>query len=279
MGARHLKVWGVRGSMPVSNVGMARYGGHTPCMEIVGEPDATKILIDAGTGITQYQKSLRDPGPAGFEFHIFFTHFHLDHILGLPFFRPLYEPRNRFTFHGYPWRDRGVEEILHSAFSPPLFPVALEDVPASLQFVEMTPAPREIAGLLVSSTRLAHPQGVTGYRIDGERSVVIATDYERGDLASDAELDQLASGVDVLIHDAQYTPAEHAGDFAGWGHSTWDHAVEAAQRAGAAQLVLISHDPDRNDEDLDALVRHAQRRFPATVAASEGMVIPLDEGF
>ncbi len=276
MGTRYLKVWGVRGSMPVSNVAMHRYGGHTPCMEIVGESATTRILIDAGTGITRYQTSLGDPGPSGYDFHVFFTHFHLDHILGLPFFRPLYDERNRFTFYGYPWEGRGVQDILHSAFSPPLFPVALEDVPASLAFVEMTSHPVEMDGLVISSTRLAHPQGVTGYRVDGTRSIVIATDYERGDLASDAGLDELATGVDVLIHDAQYTPMEHAEEFSGWGHSTWDHAVDAAERAGAGRLVLISHDPDRTDNDLDALVEQARRRFSSTVAASEGMIIPLD---
>jgi ribonuclease BN (tRNA processing enzyme) len=128
----------------------------------------------------------------------------------------------------------------------------------------------------VSITEMAlnHPQGISGFRIEGpSRTVVIATDHE-SEPEADRRLAEFARGADVLIHDAQYLPAEYQMRL-GWGHSTWEHAVKAAERAEVSELVLTSHDPDHTDEDIDGIVAAAMDRFPNTIAGTEGMKIPL----
>ena len=208
---------------------------------------------------------------------VFLTHYHFDHLQGLPFFRPLYDARNRFTFHGYAWEDQSVHDLLRQSFQPPWFPISIDDTPASKTYVNLDESMRiDVDDLTVSTARLNHPQGVTAYRVDhGAHALVIATDVERGDAGADGRLDDLANGVDVLIHDAQYRPAEYESDFRGWGHSTWRHAVEAARSAGVKRLVLVSHDPDRSDDELDDVTIEASAEFAAIEAAYEGLTIEL----
>jgi ribonuclease BN (tRNA processing enzyme) len=168
-----------------------------------------------------------------------------------------------------PRRHRGT-------FRPPWFPISIDETPAQKAYVDLVGQDLHIGGLVVSHDGLAHPQGVLAYRIDHDgRSVVIATDTERGDAASDAALARLARDVDVLIHDAQYTPEEYAESYEGWGHSTWSHAVDAAVEAGARRLVLTSHDPERSDEAVDGIVALARSRFASTEAGYEGLVIEI----
>jgi ribonuclease BN (tRNA processing enzyme) len=134
----------------------------------------------------------------------------------------------------------------------------------------------DVGRLSVQAVSLSHPQGSTGYRLDAEgRSVMIATDHEAGDPEVDARLADVARGVDVLIHDGQYTAEEYAADRMGWGHSTWEGAVAAARACGADRLVLTSHDPSRSDDGVDDIVRLARARFPLTAGAYPGMAIPL----
>lgn len=274
MGAYVLKFWGVRGSMPVAEPDMSRYGGNTPALEI-SDNSNTRVVFDAGTGICAMAGSLPDPGEQGYQFHIFFTHYHLDHILGLPFFRPLYDTRNTFTFYGHGYQGMTVKGLVESVMGPPLFPINIADAGASLKFVELVGQEVQIEDMRITTSTLAHPQGVTAFRVEAGLSLVVATDYERGDAISDRALDELAAGCDVLIHDAQYTPEERNGFYKGWGHSSWRQAAEAADRAGAQQLILVSHDPGRTDDQVDALVALAQSEFPSAIGAYEGLEIGL----
>lgn len=274
MGAYVLKFWGVRGSMPVAEPRMSRYGGNTPALE-VSDNSNTRVVFDAGTGICEMANSLPDPGEHGYEFHIFFTHYHLDHILGLPFFRPLYDPRNTFTFYGHSYEGLSVRDLVESVMGPPLFPIHISDAGASLKFVELVGQAIEINDLHITTSTLAHPQGVTAFRVEAGLSLVVATDYERGEPSSDAALDELAAECDVLVHDAQYTPEERSGFYKGWGHSSWKQAVEAAKVARAGRLILVSHDPGRTDEQVDALVALAGGIFPGSVGAYEGLQVDL----
>lgn len=206
-----------------------------------------------------------------------FTHYHLDHITGLPFFKPLYDPRNTFTFYGYPYEGMAVNEVIHRILAPPWFPISLAEVPSTQHFVTLNGDGFSIAGIEIQPEQLEHPQGVAAFRLQGpERSVVFATDYERG-LSShlDDRLDELARGVDVLIHDAQYTPQEYELEHIGWGHSTWQMAVDAARSAVVGELILMSHDPDRTDEGVDGIVERARQSGVNLRAAFEGLSIVI----
>lgn len=257
---------------------MLRYGGLTTCMSIEVEP-GHHLLIDAGTGLYRLQAALRDRDEtAPQRFSVLLTHFHWDHIQGIPFFQPIFDASQRFTFHAYPPQDMGIEETLDRVMRPPWFPVSFEDAAARREFVHLDQSDETLrfGDVSVRYARLRHPAGVTAYRIDhGDRSIVVATDTERGDPDADARLAELARGADILVHDAQYTPEQYVGTRSGWGHSTWEHAVSAAIEAGVKRLVLTSHDPEHDDDALDAILAAARERFPNTDTAHEGMELPL----
>ena len=268
-----LKFHGARGSVPVSQAAFDRYGGATICltMELA---ENHYLVMDAGTGIRAFQQELSAGVPL--HFSVLLTHYHWDHLLGLPFFRPLFDASNTFDFYGVEREGRSVEEGIAGVFQPPWFPLPLQQVPSTKTYLDLANGnPFTIGDLTVHSVGLNHPQGVTAYRLElGNASVVFATDVERGDPDSDEALRKLAHGADVLIHDAQYEPDEY--DLhEGWGHSTWRHAVEAAEAAEVDRLILVSHDPDRTDEKVDEIQEAARKRFPNTDAAYAGMEIPL----
>lgn len=269
-----LTLRGVRGSTPASGPGTARYGGRTICLSASAGDNRT-LVIDCGTGMRDLQEELAG-GEGGHGFDVFLTHYHWDHLIGLPFFRPLYDEGSRFTFHGHEWEGMPVEDLVGGVFRPPWFPISLADTPAQKSYQPLNDGVIEVGRLRVRWAAANHPQGVTAYRIDGpNHSVVVATDHEAGDEAIDAGLIELARDADVLIHDSQYTRDEYRALHRGWGHSTWAHAGDAAAAASVRELVLISHDPDHDDNDIDGIVHQARQRFPATVAGYEGMRLPL----
>ncbi|MFA7250139.1 MAG: MBL fold metallo-hydrolase [Dehalococcoidia bacterium] len=269
-----LYVHGSRGSSTVSGPAFARHGGYTTCFEVVME-DGHHLVIDAGSGLLRVQAALAEAGTTQpFQGTIFFTHFHWDHIQGLPFFAPVYASTSAIRLIGAPPAGHTVRSALADAIRPPWFPVPLAQAAASLSFEALPGQSVRVGDVEVTSVPLNHPGGVSGFRIArGDHSLVIATDVEAGDPASDAALRTLAEGASVLIHDAQYTPGEWATTRRGWGHSTWEHATAVAAEAHVDRLLLTSHDPDRTDEGIDEIVRAARQRFPATEAAFEGQII------
>ncbi len=263
---------GARGSVAIDRADSTRYGGATICISAPLDEDHF-LVLDAGTGLRDLQHHL--PYGDGLTFSFLMTHFHWDHLLGLPFFKPLYEPGNRFDFYASPWADIGVEEGIGGVMSQPLFPVPLSEAASAKTFHEATTEAWPIGPVSVRSACLNHPQGVTAYRIDLDgRSLVLATDVEAGDPDSDRDLLELAGGADVLIHDAQYLPSE-IGIHRGWGHSTWEQAVHVAETAEVGRLVMISHDPERTDDGVDRLLAAARERFSSTDAAFAGMQLEL----
>jgi len=263
---------GVRGSVPSPGPQMTRHGGDTICVEVdLGTP-THRLLIDAGTGLRQVAVDTKDPSEVTFD--VLFTHFHWDHLEGLGFFPPIFEPQYRFNFRGRP-EGTGVQEALEEPFRPPWFPVPLAGTPSNKTYQTLGDESLTFEDIEVTACRLNHPQGVLGYRIrSGERTIAFATDHEAGDPQIDGALVEWARGADVLVHDAQYTSEDYE-PHRGWGHSTWDHAVDAAIAADVGQLIAISHDPSRTDDEIDALVEVARSRFPRTSAARAGMVIEL----
>jgi phosphoribosyl 1,2-cyclic phosphodiesterase len=264
---------GVRGSVAIDRPDSVRYGGSTICIS-ARLADDHFLVLDAGTGLRDLQHHLPEGGGA-LTFTFLVTHFHWDHLLGLPFFTALYNPENTFEFYSSPWEDHSVEDGISGVMSAPLFPVPLRDAPSKHSFVSVPAGAWEVGPLTIRAAQLFHPQGVTAYRIEhGDRTLVLATDVEAGDPDSDASLVELAQGADVLIHDGQYLP-EEIDVHRGWGHSTWEQAAEIAERAGVDQLVLISHDPERTDDGVDDLLAAVQERFPNTIAAYAGMQLDL----
>jgi phosphoribosyl 1,2-cyclic phosphodiesterase len=253
-----------------------RYGGNTSCLAIRLD-EHEHLILDCGTGVRFLGNSLagrREGSPR--RFHVFFTHYHFDHVEGLPLFLPLYDPTSVFTFYGFDTGGRSMREVLESLIRPPYFPVTLAEVPARLDYVSVDGPPREVRDVAVSSLPLNHPDGCRAYRLQhGWRSVVYATDHEHGDEVADRALVEFALHADHLIYDTTYTPSEYEELRRGWGHSTWYAAVQAALAARVKNLVLFHHHPEHSDEQLDQLLRVTREEFPATEIAREGLELPL----
>jgi phosphoribosyl 1,2-cyclic phosphodiesterase len=263
----------VRGSIPAPGAATRRYGGNTPCVEV--RAGRGQLIVDAGSGLRALGERLRDTDRP-VEADVLLSHYHYDHLQGLPFFAPLAEPQNHFVFWGPRREGRSVQDVLEGQMVPPYFPVALDKVArAKLEFRTIDPGvPFEIGAVRITSTELDHPGGSLGYRLEYRgRSLVYATDVEHTARPSEA-LVELAQGADVLVHDAMYTEAEYE-EHQGWGHSTWPGAVATAEAARVKMLVLFHHDPERDDRSLDAVLKRVQKRFPRTIAAREGLTLRL----
>jgi len=266
-----LRFWGVRGSIPVPAADYLDYGGNTPCIEI-NTGDGV-IIIDAGTGIRRLGVKLQEEaGGASLALNLLLTHFHWDHIQGLPFFTPLYSAQNEVLFYaGYP--PAKLRGILEGEMSTPYFPVNFEFLPARRKFFDLNIRPLEIAGIAVHPFPMNHPQGATGFRFEaGDKVIVHASDLEHGNAAFEQTLRKYAHSADLLIYDAQYTPEEYASK-QGWGHSTWLEATRIAGECQVKKLILFHHDPGHNDAMMQDIVAQARTHFANTDAARDGMEI------
>jgi phosphoribosyl 1,2-cyclic phosphodiesterase len=252
-----------------------RYGGNTSCVEVrMGDQI---YVFDCGTGFRVLGQSLRrEFNGTPLSAHIFVSHFHWDHIQGLPFFSPLYEsPQSRFQFHCSS-RTRSLKRVLEEQMASPYFPVGLAEMQAHQSFYDLEASRVELGGATVRTMWLNHPQGCMGFRLETKDGVVVyATDNEPGDPGFDKNVRKLAEGADVLIYDAQYLPEEYEARRRGWGHSHWREAVNVVMESGAKDLILFHHDPDHNDECIDKVVKEARNYYSRVRAAAEGMQIEL----
>lgn len=270
-----LRFWGVRGSTPTPARENLRYGGNTPCLELRTE-SGKLFVLDCGTGFRQLGKALEEEfGKKPVQARIFLTHFHWDHIQGIPFFSPLYNEENQFLFHGFYSQNETVQQTLEGQMANPYFPVNMKTMLAKRHFYEISEERISYDELIISTRRLNHPQGCLGYRIEcGGKVIVYATDNEPGERAGDKRVRTLADGADLLIYDAQYTPLEMK-DHRNWGHSNWREGVRVAKECKVKKLVLFHHDPDRTDKQIDAILKRAADNFDDVVAAKEGLVLKL----
>jgi phosphoribosyl 1,2-cyclic phosphodiesterase len=275
-----LSFWGVRGSTPTVDPATWRYGGNTPCLELT-TPDGTQIILDCGTGLRMLGRHWASPdGTRPRETHILVTHYHWDHIQGVPFFAPLYVPNNEFHFYSFRSKYLGpnsLKQVFEAQMAMPYFPVDLSAMSATRKFKEVDGGESfDIRENKITARWLNHPQGCLGYRIETPAGVVVyATDNEPGNPELEESLRQLAAGADIFINDAQYTPEQLATSRHGWGHSSWKEGVRIAREAGAKTLVLFHHDPDSTDRAVDTLLHNARDEFDSVFAASEGMAITL----
>lgn len=254
---------------------MSRYGGNTPCVEIrCGEH---VLVFDAGSGIRPLGYTLTNPAVDSV-IDILLSHCHFDHVVGLPFFAPLFvKDRVVRVWAGHLPPSYRTEDAVRRLMSFPLFPIQIEDLPAKLEFRDFragdTIEPKP--GIAVRTAPLNHPGGATGYRIEYRgRSVVYLTDVEIGKGAIEPPLLELASKADLLIVDTTYTDEELPWHI-GWGHSSWEQGVRLADAAAARRLCLFHHDPEHDDDFMDAIASAAHERRPGTIAASEGMQIDI----
>ncbi|GGB41188.1 MBL fold metallo-hydrolase [Roseibium aquae] len=269
-----LRIWGARGSTPTPGASTLRYGGETTCFEIrVG---GRMILVDCGSGARNLGLDLcAKDGPRSFD--VLFTHTHLDHICGLPFFKPAFFPGFDVRAWAGHFQDNSTDlmDIVSRIMSPPIFPLAAKSL-KSLSFHTFEagrPLPLGIDGLTVRTMRLNHPGGACGYRFEfGGKSICIITDHEHGNPVVDDALPDFVRQADIMIYDAMYTDGEYE-RYRGWGHSTWQKAVELAGKAAVKVPVLFHHDPCRSDDELDEIGLAARGVYPTTLVASEGMLL------
>ncbi|MEM9930447.1 MAG: MBL fold metallo-hydrolase [Bacteroidota bacterium] len=278
-----LKFYGVRGSIPVSRPGCNEFGGDTTCfyVDLLRRKGKEKITVvfDAGTGIRQLGKDMLSGVVPNTEHTVLlFTHFHWDHIQGFPFFLPAYFSDRKLYFYS-PSHCVGDSKHLESIFSQQMqqefFPVQLENMGSQLRFYtdeEFTRILRMDPNVTMTNRRHQHPGGAYSYRLEGYgKSIVICTDLEHGETI-DEEVVTFCQGADVLVHEAQYT-TEQLVDKRGWGHSSYEQALEVAERAGVGQLYITHHDPDHDDDFLLAQEAKCQARFPNCFLARQGMEV------
>lgn len=268
-----VRFWGVRGTVPCPGPKTVIYGGNTSCIEITC--GGQRLIFDAGTGIRALGSSLA--GRQGLRAHVFLTHTHIDHINGFPFFRPAYDPSNCFEVWAGHLSERpgGLQSVLKSLMSGPLFPVPIDIMHACIAFNDFKAGERlqPFEGVVIETARLNHPQGATGYRVNyGGRSICYVTDTEHREGKLDRNILKLIKGSDLVIYDSTYTDEEYP-RFRSWGHSTWSEGVKLCEEAGAKTLVAFHHDPEHDDAFMDGIARSLEQRRPGSIVAKEGMVL------
>jgi phosphoribosyl 1,2-cyclic phosphodiesterase len=280
-----VKIWGCRGSLPAPGPAMVEYGGNTSCIEVLAG-DEEALVLDAGTGIRELGLDLLERGTR--RIHLFLTHLHLDHLEGLRFFAPLWDASVSLEIWGPRSPVLPLRERILRAFSPPLFPLDLRDVPARLTFHDLPGQPWHRNSVTLVSDLVLHPGPTLGYRveIDGS-SLAYLPDHEPALAGIEGRsLDwisgsALAHGADLVLHDAQYTEEEYAARI-GWGHSSIEAACAFFAAVDAGRLVLFHHDPGRSDRALETLEDRAREigrpDRPPPVLAREGMTIDVLSG-
>lgn len=283
-GSLRVSFWGVRGTLPAAGSEFTEFGGNTSCVEVTSDEQAhnrpeTSLVLDAGTGIVPYAEQALARGQR--TFHILFSHFHYDHIMGLTRFAPLFRNDVKIYFYGQ-GRD-GVElpQIIERFFSFPFFPVEYRHLPArkNLFFQDVVPgSPFEIGSLVVVAHELHHPQHALAYRVwnrDLTVSTVYATDHEHGTM-TDLSLAAFSRNTDLFVFDTTYTEEVYLQGRKGWGHSTARRGAEIAAMAEVKLFGLFHHDPDASDQTLKTkLLPEALSYFPSSFLCREGESIQL----
>jgi phosphoribosyl 1,2-cyclic phosphodiesterase len=286
-----VRFWGTRGSIASPGRTTRRYGGNTACVQVVGfqqgepgaasRPDNPHLILDGGTGLASLQTTLmRGPwGRGQGELHLLLSHFHWDHLIGIPFFRPMFVKGNRIFFYGSSVDDlqSSIELLFTSVYSPL---EGAQNVAADLEFRQLEPAEgMEVAGFQVRAAETRHTASALAFRVQyGSHAVVYAADHGAGDPEVDGKLVELARGASLWILDAQFTP-EELRDRQNWWHSSHLEAMRLALEAGVQTAVLFHHDPAHDDDTLDRMGREASEMAAGTgtqvLMARDGMVVEV----
>jgi phosphoribosyl 1,2-cyclic phosphodiesterase len=270
-----IRFWGVRGAIACPEPQTAKYGGNTACVEVhCGD---RLLIFDGGTGLRRLGEKLVANGST-LKTDIFFSHFHMDHVFGLPFFIPCYVPTNQIRlWGGTSSLGRTTKQALSAMMADPLFPVGLDEFKAKIEFCDFRPGEtlNPFPGAKLSTASLNHPGGCTGYRLEfDDKTIAYVTDTEHKPGILDQNVLELINGADLLIYDANYTDDEFPKHI-GWGHSTWQEGVRLADAAGVDTLVLFHHDPQHHDDLLDRIGAEVDAKRPGTIVGREGLEIHI----
>jgi phosphoribosyl 1,2-cyclic phosphodiesterase len=260
--------WGVRGSAPVFGANHQVFGGNTMCLEIsAGE---RRVIVDAGTGIRQLGRKLQQDKVSITD--IMLTHYHMDHLMGLMTFAPLFEKSATVTIHAPILDKRHPETILHGLLDAPFFPMAVKDAGASFAIHGFHPGEAfALADLDIRTTCLPHPGGACGYRIGHDAgSVAVIMDYEHASDRPDASLVRFCSGSDLILYDAHWDDNVDYLAHRGWGHSTWQAGLRLMHEAGVRRLGAVHHAPGATDDTLLEREGRLRKAHPASFFAREG---------
>jgi len=305
--AVEIKFWGVRGSIPSPGPETVKYGGNTVCLELrfKAADRNRQIIIDAGSGIRNLGDALIADhlGNGYIRTEIYLTHTHLDHILGLPFFAPIYFPGTQLKIHGpITCEADPLKDVIGGQMSYRYFPVRQEELAANIDYIDLKEGRYDLGDKITLIAKyLNHPLLALGYRIEFQGCVICTAfdtepfynvfsmdpadpDYDEllsaeGNLAAREEnfrMEAFFQGADLLIHDGQYTLAEYESGKKGWGHSPIEYAVETAKRAAVKRLVICHHDPLRTDSQIDDIakqLRDGQQNPMEIIFAREGMTL------
>lgn len=269
-----VRFWGVRGSIAVSGRQFQRYGGNTICVEMRCGPHT--LIFDAGSGARPAGLSLVENGITDFD--LFFTHCHYDHMVGMPFFAPLYRPGFHVTaWSGHLAGTMTTREMMKAFMRPPWFPVPIDICRADIACNDFHSGdvltPRE--GLTVRTGSLNHPGNCIGYRVEwGGKAVALISDTEHLPGELDPNVLELIRDADLVIYDANFVEDEMQ-LYRGWGHSTWQQGVKLCEAASAKRLALFHHDKGRSDGELALIEKQAKARFKGAFAARDDMVVHI----
>ena len=279
-----IRFWGTRGSIPSPGPLTLEFGGNTTCVEILLH-SGRRIVIDAGTGIRSLGNHLKT-SVATVRFHLLLTHNHWDHLLGLPFFDPIYREDSEILIDGWPLAFQALTRVFDDHMGDGFFPVGFDQLKARISFINrLARGPLVLDDVQIDAMPVNHPQGCLGFRFrEGDQTMVFITDNELGQDEGQrfGDFARFAQDCDLLIHDAQYLPEEMP-EHRGWGHSSYEEAVRLAVEAKAKRLILTHHDPSRTDAEVKRILQMARklvsglRGAPKIDAAREGACYHLPE--
>jgi phosphoribosyl 1,2-cyclic phosphodiesterase len=254
-----IRCHGARGSIPVSGPEYVKYGGDTTCIEIRTQNDEI-IIVDAGSGIRRLGNRLMEEGD--YHYHMLFTHSHMDHILGFPFFKPIYRKEAIIHLMGCPTTQGNIQKLLSKAMSAPLFPVQYDALLAAIDYDVECRFDFQIDSIKIYPINLSHPNGGMGFKfVENGKSFVFLTDNELRHKHRNGrtfeEYVAFSKDADLLIHDSEYTREEYRMT-KGWGHSTYPDALELARKARVKSFGLFHHNQDRSDKEQDLIVEECR---------------------
>ena len=275
MNKTKIRFWGCRGSFPTSEKNMMKYGGDTSCVEIRTH-DNNLIILDMGTGLKRLGNNIINDASYPKNITIVLSHHHLDHLHGFLMFAPLFDSSYKINIYSRRSRNKGLEEVFNTFLQPEIWPVKLDDLQADISFIDLDENDIVINNSTTISNSLhAHPNGAYSIKIKILNKILTySTDCEHPKEGLNQNVINFAEESDILIHDAQYTP-EDLVKYKGWGHSSWENAVDVAIRSNSKKLILFHHSPDYSDDALDEIERKAKLHFPDLISAKQDLTLDL----